>query len=191
MINGTKVALGPLHPEDFAPLFRWANDVDAARLNGPYRPADWPSHKDWCETIGRDASKVIFAIRRIGNPAIIGYVQIVNIHAVNRSADIGIRIGDAADRGQGYGSEALQLALLYCWNHLNLNRVALSAFKDNGRAVELYCRAGFRKEGQLRRAVYVNGKWIDVILMAILRPTGAGTRKSATARNKLLSEVPA
>ncbi len=169
MIAGKLVSLTGIIPEDHAHLFRWANDVDAARLNGPYRPADWSSHKDWCDNIGRDASKVVFAIRKTGLPGIIGYVQIVNIHSVNRSADIGMRIGDAGNRGQGYGSEALRLTVDYCWSHLNLQRLGLAVFDGNKPAVAVYETAGFEREGLLKRAVYADGQWIDVILMAKLR----------------------
>ncbi len=169
MIAGKLVSLTGLIPEDHPHLFRWANDVDAARLNGPYRPTDWSSHKDWCENVGRDNSKVVFAIRRTDTSGIIGYLQIVNIHGVNRSADIGLRIGDAKDRGRGFGSEALRLAVEYCWNDLNLQRLALAVFDGNGPALAIYQAAGFTREGVLRRAVYTGGRFVDVIVMAKLR----------------------
>jgi RimJ/RimL family protein N-acetyltransferase len=174
MIHGARISIGPLVPDDFGPLFRWANDIEAARLNGPYRPSDWVSHKEWCENIGKDSSKVVFAIRRRDDIAIIGYVQLVNINSVNRSADIGIRIGDEANRGQGYGREALALALAYCWGHLNLMRVALSVFKENIRAINAYKALGFKKEGLLHHAVYVDGGFVDVVLMAKLRSARGG-----------------
>lgn len=170
MIAGKQVSIAALIPEDFQHLFRWANDVDAANLNGPYRPADWQTHMDWCTSVGRDSAKVVFAIRKLGFPNIIGYVQLVNIHSVHRSADIGIRIGEVKDRAQGYGSDALQLAVNYGWKHLNLNRIGLTVFKHNLPAIAMYKAQGFKKEGLLRRAVYVNGQAVDVVLMAKLRP---------------------
>jgi RimJ/RimL family protein N-acetyltransferase len=98
MIKGQSVFLGPLLPADFPALFRWADDVQAARLNEAYRPAIWKNQEEFWFNAGRDPSKVTFAIRRIDNPAIIGYVQIAAIDAVHRSALIGIRIGEEADR---------------------------------------------------------------------------------------------
>jgi len=171
MIHGARITIGPLVPDDFGPLFRWANDLEAARLNGPYRPTDWMIHKEWCDNIGKDASKVVFAIRKRDDISIIGYVQVVNINAVNRSADMGIRIGEAANRGQGYGREAVALALEFCWRHLNLMRVALAVFKGNAAALNTYKAVGFKREGVLRNAVFVDGGFVDVILMAKLRPT--------------------
>ena len=100
----------------------------------------------------------------------LGFVQIGGINPVHRSAEIGIRIGEDKNRGQGYGTEALLLALDYCWNHLNLNRLQLTVFKHNVRAIGAYQAAGFRKEGRMRKAAFIGGQWVDLIMMAALRP---------------------
>ena len=111
------------------------------------------------------------------DPAIIGYVQINGINSVHRSAEIGIRIGEEKHRGQGYGKEALRLAVEFCWNHLNLNRVQLVVFKHNVRAISAYKAVGFRKEGVLRKAAFIGGGWVDLCVMAALRPAPARQRK--------------
>ena len=64
-----------------------------------------------------------------------GLVEIMNTGAVHRSAEIGICIGDEANRGRGYGKEALGLALDFCWNHPNLNRAQLVVLSHNERAI--------------------------------------------------------
>src|SRR5262245_23889574 len=103
MLLGRRISLGPVIPADFPSMFCWANDVDAARFDLAYRPVDFVQHSPWCENIGKDPSLVVFAIRRLDDPAIIGYVRIFNIMGVHRSAEFGIRIGADAHRGQGYG----------------------------------------------------------------------------------------
>jgi RimJ/RimL family protein N-acetyltransferase len=170
MLIGRAVSLGPLVPDDFGPLFCWANDVAAAKLDFSYRPVDLIAHKQWCENIGHDNSKVVFAIRKINTTPIIGYVQIINMNSVHRSADLGLRIGAEINRGNGFGKEALELALGYCWNCLNLNRVQLIVFKHNERAIRAYRAVGFRREGVLRKAAFIDGAWIDLVIMGCLRP---------------------
>ena len=177
MLIASRITLGPVMPADFAPMFRWANDVAAARLDLAYRPVDLKTHLQWCESIGSDATRVIFAIRKANEPAIIGYVQISAINPVHRSADIGIRIGEERHRDQGYGKEALRLAVNFCWDHLNLNRVQLIVFKNNARAIRAYAGVGFKREGRLRKAAFIDGTWTDLIVMAVLRP--ARRRRSA------------
>ena len=178
----SRVVIGPLMAADLIPLFNWFNDVEAARLDAAFRPVDWPSHQTWFETIGRDFSKVFFALRRSGAPEILGFVTIANINAVHRSAEIGVRIGEEKNRNQGFGAEALALGLDFCWRHLNLQRVWLHAFHNNQRALRLYLKAGFKKEGLLRRAAYVDGSWVDVVPMATLRPRTLSPPKPAAAR---------
>jgi RimJ/RimL family protein N-acetyltransferase len=178
MLLGSRISLGPFVPEDCAAVFCWMNDVAAARLDFAYRPIDVMAHQQWWQALGKDPSKVVFAIRKLSEPAIIGFVQIVAINSVHRSAEMGIRIGEEKNREQGYGTEALRLALDFCWHHLNLNRVQLTVFKHNPRAIAAYRAAGFRKEGCMRKAAFIGGDWVDLIMMAMLRPAQKAARRS-------------
>jgi RimJ/RimL family protein N-acetyltransferase len=191
MLLASRITIGPFVPEDFGPLFCWANDVATARLDFAYRPVDMMTHRQWWDSLGKDPSKVMFAIRRTIEPSIVGFVQINGINSVHRSAELGIRIGEEKNRGQGYGKEALSLAVDYCWNHLNLNRVQLVVFKHNHRAVGAYKAAGFKKEGLLRKAAFIGGEWVDLVLMASLRPAKARRRQHSAPVVQLLNEKPA
>lgn len=171
MLDGQLISLGPVVPADFQNLFRWADDLEAARLNEPYRPAVWKNQEELWFNVGKDPSRVFFAIRKVGTQPIIGYVQIHGIDAVHRSAMMGLRIGDAGERGKGYGREALELAVQYCWNHLNLSKIGLVVFAVNERAIKLYSEYGFEKEGHLKRGVFIDGKWVDVVLMGLMHPS--------------------
>ena len=187
MLLASRITIGPLVADDFGPLFCWINDVAAARLDFSYRPVDMMTHRQWWDGLGKDAGKVVFAIRKTTEPLIIGYVQINGINAVHRSAELGIRIGEEKNRGQGYGKEALRLAVDFCWNHLNLNRIQLIVFKHNHRAIGAYRAAGFRKEGLLRRAAFIGGEWVDLVLMAALRPAPPRKKRSHPAAHILPS----
>jgi len=193
MLLGSQISLGPIMPADFQSLFCWANDIEAIRLDTTYRPVDLVQHAQWCEAIGKDPAMVMFAIRRLNDPAIIGYVKISNIHAVHRCAEFGIRVGSETNRGKGYGKEATALALAYCWKHLNLNRVQLVVFGHNARAARVYAAAGFEREGLLRSAAFVDGEWIDLVIMAVLRPAQevSGGVESRLARTAGASSAPA
>jgi len=190
MLMASRITIGPLVPEDFGPVFCWINDVAAARLDFAYRPVDMMAHQQWWDGLGKDATKVVFAIRKTADIALIGYVQITGINSVHRSAELGIRIGEEKNRGHGHGKEALRLAVDFCWNHLNLNRVQLIVFKHNLRAIGAYKAAGFRKEGVLRKAAFIGGEWVDLAVMAALRPALARKRRPTIARH-VVAPVPA
>ena len=171
MLTGNLVTLGPILPADFNSLFLWADDIDAARLNETYRPAVWKAQEDFWFNRGNDSTRIAFAIRKLGAATIIGYVQINQIDAVSRSATVGLRIGDVANRGLGYGTDAMRLAMHYCWNHLNLSRITLVVFATNVGAIRLYANLGFVTEGLLRQAVFIDGAWVDLVLMGLLHPS--------------------
>jgi RimJ/RimL family protein N-acetyltransferase len=72
-------------------------------------------------------------------------------------------------QNRGYGTEAASLCLRYGFEELNLNRIALSVFSHNWRAIRLYQRTGFVHEGCLREAVYRHGQYYDEYRFAMLR----------------------
>jgi len=67
MLIGTKVTIGPFIPDDYAAMYCWANDVVAARFDGTFRPANLSEVVHQCESVGKDPSRVMFAIRKRRN----------------------------------------------------------------------------------------------------------------------------
>src|SRR5690606_5943840 len=88
---------------------------------------------------------------------------------VNRSAELGIVIGEKRFWGQGYGRDALRLLLRFGFNTLNLNRISLQVHADNVRGIRSYEKAGFVHEGRERQGAYKNGEYKDVLIMSVLR----------------------
>lgn len=169
MKQGEKVALGPLLPADGPALFQWMNDPAIAASNGHWRPTDGMDFGNWFQNVGKDASRVTFALRRPGQSKLVGYLSIMVIHPVFRSAEMGITIGPADERGKGLGREAVGLGLRYCWDNLGLERVNLRIYGDNPAAIRCYQAAGFVMEGVQRKAAYLAGRRVDVTLMGALR----------------------
>jgi [ribosomal protein S5]-alanine N-acetyltransferase len=185
-LHDDQVTIGPLMPEDTASLFLWLNDIDAANLDLAFRPIDWTAFQAWLADLGRNPTRVFFGIRQVSQAAIVGYLALTNINAVHRSAELGIRIGAAGNRGKGYGRAAIALALNYAWRNLNLHRVQLSVIANNTRAYRSYLAAGFEEEGRLSQAAFIDGQWTDVIIMAALRPEAVETIAHTAAKNTQL-----
>lgn len=109
-----------------------------------------------------------FRLRTIEDDRLIGFIVIHSIEWNNRAGMLAMGIGNANDRGKGYGSEALQLILRYAFHELNLNRVGLDVIEYNERGIRAYQKAGFQLEGRVRQAVHRDGKIHDRINMGIL-----------------------
>lgn len=72
-----------------------------------------------------------------------------------------------AYRGQGLGHRLIETTLQAA-RDAGFERVELSVHADNIRAVTLYEKVGFVREGLARRSVRIDGRYKDAIQMAII-----------------------
>lgn len=99
---------------------------------------------------------------------IIGSIGLHEINNINRTATLGIFIGNKEYWSKGYGTEAIQLILDFGFNYLNLNNIDLALMEFNERALKCYEKCGFKEIGRKRKCNFINGKYYDSILMDIL-----------------------
>jgi ribosomal-protein-alanine N-acetyltransferase len=83
---------------------------------------------------------------------------------------------DAEHEGKGLMREALEAALAHVFDRLGLHRVMANHLPENDRSARLLARLGFEREGFAREYLYVDGRWADHVLNALVnprwRPTG-------------------
>jgi RimJ/RimL family protein N-acetyltransferase len=168
-VRGEHLALTPLSVGDLPVMFRWINDRSEVLWNAPYRPVTEAQHAEWFETIQRRKNAVTFGIRLLDTQSLIGSCQLHSINDIHRSGELQIRLGESEDRGHGYGTEAVQLLLDFAFKDLNLRRVYVHVLATNGRALRLYEKVGFLHEGTLREAAHIDGRYVDIVLLGILR----------------------
>lgn len=156
-------------------MFDWINDRAQVLFNAPYKPVSLAQHEDWFTAIQRRDDVVIFGIRLLESDKLIGSCQLHNINMVHRFAELQIRLGNVAERGKGLGTEALRLLLDFAFKDLNLHRVYLHVFGTNAAAIKMYEKVGFVREGVLSQAAYIDGEYLDVCVMGVLREEDAGT----------------
>jgi diamine N-acetyltransferase len=164
------VILGPLLDGDLPVLFEWINQPDQVHWNSAYRPVSETDHRAWFENVRKRNDVAIFAIRTGSDNRLIGSCQLRSIDPVHRQAELQIRIGDVTQRGHGYGTEAVRQLLRFAFRDLNLHRVYLNVFAHNTAAIRAYEKAGLRREGLLREAAHIDGRYVDVVIMGVLRP---------------------
>jgi putative acetyltransferase len=81
---------------------------------------------------------------------------------------IGMAVHDAY-AGRGAGAAMMQAVVDLADDWLNLKRLELSVYADNARAIALYERFGFEREGLYRAYAWRAGEYVDSIPMARLR----------------------
>jgi RimJ/RimL family protein N-acetyltransferase len=175
-IVGEKVALGPLR-HDLLPLYlRWVNDFSAMqRISGVVRPLTLEQEGEWFERQSVSETSVSFTIYERSSNRPIGTTELHDLDFRNRTAEFGILIGDAAQRGKGYGSETARLMLDYGFTALGLHNIMLQVFAFNLPALRAYEKAGFREIGRRRQARPMAGQRWDLILMDALATEFTGS----------------
>lgn len=163
------IMLTQLIPEDLPLLFSWINNREQVLFNAPYHPVHEGQHRAWFESIQQRKDLAIFAIRLCESDQLIGTCQLHSIDPIHRTAELQIRIGEIAQRGHGFGSQAVRLLLDFAFKDLNLHRVYLHVFATNTPAIRTYEKVGFLHEGLLREAAYIDGCYVDMAVMGILR----------------------
>lgn len=169
-VRGDLVLLRAIESSDAKTLFRWINTPELVRHSAPFRPVHGPMHEAWLRQVATDNSVVAFAIEELATGRLVGTIQLVNVDAIHRNAEMRIRIGDAAARGRGLGRDALSALLRFAWGDLGLHRVHAYAFDVNESAIHMYEGVGFDREGVLRHAAFIEGAWHDLVLVAVLNP---------------------
>ena len=168
-MRAAHVILTALKEKDIEILWKWINDREQVIFNAPFQPIHEGQHHAWLEAVQHRKDIVIFAIRLRESGKLIGSCQLHNINPIHSTAELQIRLGDVAERSHGYGSQAVSLLLDFAFKDLNLNRVYLHVFINNAAAIRVYEKVGFALEGILRQAAHIDGKYLDVMAMGILR----------------------
>lgn len=89
-------------------------------------------------------------------------------HRRIHTASIGMAVHDAF-AGRGVGSAMMAAVVDMADRWWNIKRLELNVYADNGRAIALYERFGFEREGLLRAYAWRDGAYVDSLAMARLR----------------------
>lgn len=159
-----------LELDDYHRLVEWRNDPEITDLLGGNRfYVSSEREKKWVvNAIDNDSKHLHLAICLQENNIMVGLVNLSNIDLLNRKAEFSIMIGCKEAHGKGIGEAATKLILTHAFDFLNLNKVYLYVINENKRAIGLYTKIGFQKEGELREHVYKKNKYFDVDVMSIL-----------------------
>lgn len=171
-LYGKRIMLREYRSDDLEPMRQWVNDADiVCHLSDIFLyPHPLQASEQFLDDMLEGSSDSRgFVIADPVTEAYIGQVNLDRIDWKNRVGTIGIVIGDVHQLGKGYGTEALRLLVNFAFLEMNLNRLELEVYDFNERACRSYRSCGFQEEGRLREKQYKNGRYVDVIVMGLLR----------------------
>lgn len=181
MLQGSRIVLRGVRRDDLPILWTYANDAEVELTGGGDPPIPQSLERMQAE-FDSNASKggrdgTWFAIEAdgkvIGQCGLFGWDK---FRGVGHGCELGIAIGDKSYWNRGYGREAIGLLLDYGFMYWNLHRISLETSSINLRAIRCYTACGFIEEGRLRQNEWQNGRFVDTVVMGILRDEWAALR---------------
>ena len=150
MLMGERVRLRALERSDLLRCAGWLNDPDVARHLTAHVPLSMAQEEQWFERLLGDKDRHILAIETEDGTHI-GNIGIEDLNWKDRSAGLGVFIGEQEYWGRGYGRDSVRTLIEHAFNHFGLERIVLYTFADNERARRAYEAAGFKPVRELRR----------------------------------------
>jgi RimJ/RimL family protein N-acetyltransferase len=175
LFQGKAICLAPLDLDrDPEVISRWSHDSIYLRMLDPALalPLSTPQVKKMLEEMEKEADEsgrlFHFTIRSLEDDHLIGTARIAWIDWSGGAGQVQIGIGSNADRGRGYGQEALSLILQFAFDEMNLFRLWALVPGYNDGALRFFHRAGFVDDVRFREALHRAGQRWDLLLLGLL-----------------------
>lgn len=146
-LRGNKVALRALEPEDLDFLYAIENDENIWEVSNTQTPYSRFLIRQYLKNAQQDiyqAKQLRLAICNLTDKKAIGLIDLFEFDPANKRAGVGIIMHDEADRGKGYGREALGMLIGYAFSKLHLHQLYANIGVGNSASISLFTTFGFQ-----------------------------------------------
>jgi RimJ/RimL family protein N-acetyltransferase len=164
--EGSLVRLRAVEEEDLAAINEGIWDPEVTEQMSIAWPEAVAQTREFWERVRTSDSEIMLAVETLAGE-FVGAVGLGGIDPRSRQAELGVWIA-RPHWGKGYGTEAVRTMCGFGFREMNLQRVFLRVYETNPRGRRAYEKVGFKEEGRLRQGQFVNGRYVDVILMGLL-----------------------
>jgi len=161
LLEGKTVNLRIMEREDLAVLREWDNNSE---FMGEYEPLRQETKTELEKTYDNLKDAQWFFVQKKDGTRI-GYVA--HFLAAGET-ELGYFIVPN-ERGKGYVSETIEIIVDYIFLSRDVVRIQAKADPENVASWKALEKAGFQREGVLRKTFYCRGKWRDDCIYSILR----------------------
>lgn len=156
----------PCKETDLEIVTRGMNDPEITQYLTRCLPQSLAAEQQWFDTLPQRQDSIILAVEA-PDGAMIGNIGLHKINWKDRVATAGVALMNPAYHNKGFGTEAGHLMLQFAFETLNLHKVESRVFASNPRSIALHETLGLRREGRLRRHVFINGRYIDMFCYGV------------------------
>lgn len=166
MLYGKKVYLRDIVKEDISILYDLCTSENVMKYNGGQGAI--PSRSYVIENFTHFNSPNKKALAIINKDIeLVGYIFFKQSSYNIDVYTIGITIGEKY-WGKSYGKDAIKTLIKFLFNRRNAHKIELEVVSENNNAINCYKECGFLEEGIKRSKYYLDGKYIDTIIMGLL-----------------------
>ncbi|MCK5301687.1 MAG: GNAT family N-acetyltransferase [Candidatus Thorarchaeota archaeon] len=158
---------------DLDNIMKHWNTYEMRRFLGSPLPISKRAEEEWLEKAttqnAHKDGRIVLVIEDKNTREFLGTTSLFDISNHSRRAEFGIAIHNPEKMSKGYGTDATRLTLWIGFHQLGLNSIYLYTLSFNERAQRAYDKAGFKRAGILRKSMFAEGDFHDMIIMDILR----------------------
>lgn len=174
------IQLLPLQHADIKLVRTWRNSPEVAQYMYTDEPISHEQQEAWFEKVKTDPSSQYWLIQYSDQK--IGLASLTGISYALSSCYWAFYLGDTSIRGAGIGSKVEFNVLEHVFNELHLNKLRCEVYVFNDKVISMHEKFGFRREAYYRQHARKNGKWQDVVGLAMLREEWEQSRELMRAK---------
>jgi len=166
MLEGININLRAREPDDISLIHEWLTNLE---FQGRYTPLMQRSKEEMKKRFGEtsDDQKQFIIEKKEGTRIGIIFYFMVKGGPYNL-LEIGYYM-IVSERKKGYCTEAVKLFVDFLFLKQAIERIQATTDTRNKASQRVLEKAGFSKEGILRRGLFIKGDWVDISLFSILR----------------------
>lgn len=166
-LEGRLVRLRAIEEADLRGMNEMFTDPEVLRqIEAVVFPQPVALTRQWWLGTRDDPTVFAFAIETLAGE-LCGACDLRQVNGRSRTAMMGLWIG-LPFWNRGFGTDAVRTLCRFGFHELNLRRIGLDVLETNPPGVRAYEKVGFRVEGRLRQAHFVDGRHVDMLVMGLL-----------------------
>lgn len=170
MLRGEVAGLRARHESDIPILEEELyNDVETRSRadTRPWRPIPPGAPSSPFRVADPENDPAVFSVVELATGELAGGAVLWGVDQHNRLAHVGISLRKSF-RGKGLGTDTVRVLCRYGFVVRGLHRLQAETLADNTAMIRAATQAGFTQEGVLRRSAWVNGEFLDEVVLGQL-----------------------